>query len=583
MSLQHLASPLLHFLWQGTLVAAVYGIVRSLASKPEFRYTSACGALAAMALAPIVTFLAFREPPANNGTFGAVGSIASSAPPADSQWLAPLHAAASGAGSESAASWIVLAWLAGALLLFVRLIAVGIAASRLRSRKSRPAPPEWQQTLDALCHRMRISRPVRLVVSAAVEVPGVVGWLRPVVLAPVGALTGLDPDLIEAVLAHELAHIRRHDFAVNALQSIVEAALYYHPAVWWLSRQIRAERELCCDDLAVAACGDALLYARALSEMEGSRRIHLNPALAVNGGSLRRRIARLLGSEPRRIAAAPLIPIALLAGLALAPRIVAQPEIVSSSSLPAFEVASVKPSDPDSQLKIDFAAGGRLFVRHATLRFLIKIAYDVTDDQLAGGPGWVGSARFDVQARPSVPQPGDPATMSKDELTLFHEPMRLRLQRLLAERFQLELTKESKPMPIFALVAAKPGGGGIKMKLDASPGDAVMAGNTGYGTLKATRVDMDTLARFLNEGQTGRPVVNRTGLRGRFDFTLEWAPDSGRNPSTADPSAPLSPPTDAPGVSIFTALTQQLGLKLEAQAGSADRLVITRAAMPSAN
>jgi beta-lactamase regulating signal transducer with metallopeptidase domain len=132
-----------------------------------------------------------------------------------------------------------------------------------------------------------------LLVSSLVEVPVVVGWFRPVVLMPVGALTGLAPEHIEALLAHELAHIRRHDYLVNVLQSVVEAVLFYHPAIWWVSNQIRKERELCCDDLAVAASGDALTYVRALADLESCRPTHVRAAIAANGGSLLHRIRRL--------------------------------------------------------------------------------------------------------------------------------------------------------------------------------------------------------------------------------------------------------------------------------------------------
>jgi uncharacterized protein (TIGR03435 family) len=240
---------------------------------------------------------------------------------------------------------------------------------------------------------------------------------------------------------------------------------------------------------------------------------------------------------------------------------------------PSFEVASIKPSDPDSQLKIDFAAGGRLFVTHATLRFLIKIAYDISDDQLSGGPGWIGSTRFDVQGKPATPTRGDPQTMTQDQLLLFHEPARLRLQKLLAERFQLELRKDSKPMPIFALVVAKDG---PKMKQDLSPGDSALKTGDGRGVLTATRVGMPALAGFLNEGQTGRPVKDMTGLTGKFDFRLEWTPDASLGGAPAAPS-------DPGGISIFTALQQQPGLRLEPRNGASDYFVVTRAKLPSAN
>jgi hypothetical protein len=135
---------------------------------------------------------------------------------------------------------------------------------------------------------------VRLLLSGSVETPAVVGWLRPAILTPVAAFSGFPAGYLEALLAHELAHIRRHDFLVNILQRTAEALLFYHPALWWVSKQIRIERELCCDDLAVAASGDVLTYARALAELESLRPAHASLAVAANGGSLVNRIRRLL-------------------------------------------------------------------------------------------------------------------------------------------------------------------------------------------------------------------------------------------------------------------------------------------------
>jgi hypothetical protein len=132
-------------------------------------------------------------------------------------------------------------------------------------------------------------------VSSLVDAPTAVGWLRPVILVPVGALAGLPPTHIEALLAHELAHIRRGDYFVNMMQSIAEALLFYHPAVWWISAQIRMERELCCDDIAVEVCGDASTYMTALAELETCRTQHARALIAANGGSLLGRIRRLAG------------------------------------------------------------------------------------------------------------------------------------------------------------------------------------------------------------------------------------------------------------------------------------------------
>jgi len=586
---ERLGWTLLHFLWQGALIAALYAVARICLGRtrpPGFRYFLACAGLLAMALAPIVTFGLSAPNESAQSAAMATGTIASPTLTTSPIRFASMTATALRTWRDGAATWIVPAWFLGAVLFWLRLAGCWIMASRMRSLSVRQAPARWQHDLDRLRTRLNLSLPVRLVVSSLVQVPTVVGWLRPVVLVPLGALTGLEPALIEALLAHELAHIRRHDYLVNVLQGVVEALLFYHPAVWLVSGDMRRERELCCDDIAVSLCGDPLTYVRALTELESCRPNHLNPALAANGGSLSDRVARLLGiTRPAAPMTMPtpgsaVIAVLVVAALILATQSKAQISVVAASSLPAFETASIKPSDPDSALKIDFAAGGRLFVTHATLRFLMKIAYDISDDQIIGGPAWLNSTRFDIQAKPATATGGDPQSMTQEQILVFHEPIRLRLQRLLADRFQLELRKESKPMPIFALVAAK---NGPKMKRDSTPGDAELKTGGGRGILTASRVDMPMLAHFLSEGQVGRPVTDMTGFTGKFDFRLEWTPDPSLNPSAAGASPNQQPPVDPGGISIFTALQQQLGLRLDARTGTADVVVVTRAELPSAN
>jgi len=256
------------------------------------------------------------------------------------------------------------------------------------------------------------------------------------------------------------------------------------------------------------------------------------------------------------------------------------PKPVATASLPEFEVAAIRPSAPNSDLKVNFASGGKLFITNATLRFLIKIAYDIGDDQLGGGPGWIGTKRFDVAAVPDLPQGGDPANMAPDQLLLFHKPARLRLQRLLADRFQLELRRESTPMPIFALVVAN--GGPKRLPVTKSSGDLQLNSNPANGDLRATAMDMASLAKFLSEGQAGRPVVDMTGLKNKYDFHLEWSPDTNQA-ALPTGSAANQQPVDAGGISIFSALQQQLGLKLVPRAAAADRLVVVRAELPSPN
>jgi beta-lactamase regulating signal transducer with metallopeptidase domain len=146
----------------------------------------------------------------------------------------------------------------------------------------------------ALQRRLRLTRIVRYCECTWLDAPAVMGWFRPIVFLPVTALTGLSQDQLQAVIAHELAHIKRLDAFVNAFQIAAETILFYHPAIWWLNRRIRAERENSCDDVAIALCGNAVEYARALTLMEEWRSAP-SLAMAANRGPLTVRVARLLG------------------------------------------------------------------------------------------------------------------------------------------------------------------------------------------------------------------------------------------------------------------------------------------------
>ena len=193
--------------------------------------------------------------------------------------------------------WLVAAWLLGVVAFSARLACGWLGVHRLCRCGTSPVAGSLQKKLNRLCHRLGVHRAVRLVQSTMVEVPAVAGHLRPVILMPVSFVTGLSPSQIEVLLLHELAHIRRHDYLVNLIQTAIETLLFYHPAVWWLSRQIRQERENCCDDLVLSVCDDRTGYAQALASMEELRAKTCHPALAVSGGSLLTRIRRIVGGR----------------------------------------------------------------------------------------------------------------------------------------------------------------------------------------------------------------------------------------------------------------------------------------------
>jgi beta-lactamase regulating signal transducer with metallopeptidase domain len=296
---ERLGWTLLHFLWQGTLVAALYGLGRAWAGgriSANGRYLLACASLLAMAAAPAVTYWSL-------GNSSPMARIGSSADLTVTEIASRITYTPDIDPWQPAMPGIVLAWFAGATACSVRLLMGFLSAAALKRSCHVPVLPEWQQALDRLIDRMQVSRRVQLLATDRVDSPSVIGWIRPVILAPVSMLSGLPSDQVEALLAHELAHIRRHDYLVNILQGIAESLLFYHPAVWWISSQIRTEREHCCDDLAVAASGDVLVYARALAELESMRPARFKAALSANDGSLLHRIRRL--ATPGQVAHTP--------------------------------------------------------------------------------------------------------------------------------------------------------------------------------------------------------------------------------------------------------------------------------------
>lgn len=307
---------LVHFVWQGAIVAALYAVVKVFLRKSSAnaRYAAACAALAVMLILPPATMLVVGA--AGQEDTQAV-TLAAVVPTSDAGPEAQAIAASQGVGHSFAASdslepsqplqqwareqftgllpWLVALWFAGVLLLSLRFLGGLFVTRQLKQLGTSPPVEQWQERLSLLCKQLRVSRPVRLCESLLVEVPTVIGWLRPVILVPASALTGLTPEQLQALLAHELAHIRRHDYLVNLLQTAVETLLFYHPAVWWVSGEIRQEREHCCDDVAVAACGSVVIYARALARLEQLRGVTPQLAVAANGGSLLQRIQRLVG------------------------------------------------------------------------------------------------------------------------------------------------------------------------------------------------------------------------------------------------------------------------------------------------
>jgi beta-lactamase regulating signal transducer with metallopeptidase domain len=293
--LRTLGWTLLHFIWQGAALAALFAAAVAACRSAAGRYAVAVGTLVLMMALPVITFTwLHREsiPAVRSGAQGALPWVERAA----QQAAAPSSAPAAAVRSEqpTAMLWLVELWFLGVVILSLRTAGGLLLIERMRRREIQPVGRELYLRCIALQLRMGVERVVRYCGSQQLDAPAVLGWFRPVVLLPVRALMGLSEEQMEAVMAHELAHIRRLDCFVNLFQIGVETLLFYHPAVWWVSQRIRAERENCCDDEAIAVCGDAVNYARALTLMEEWRTA---PALvmAANRSPLAERVVRVLG------------------------------------------------------------------------------------------------------------------------------------------------------------------------------------------------------------------------------------------------------------------------------------------------
>jgi len=230
-----------------------------------------------------------------------------------------------------------------------------------------------------------------------------------------------------------------------------------------------------------------------------------------------------------------------------------------TTAQPAFEAATVKAAAPNNRTRINFQPGGRFTATSMALKTLLSVAYDLREFQIAGGPSWLTSDRYDITAKAE-----SPSATTRDMVVM--------LQTLLTERFRLALHWETKELPVYELTVDN---GGLKFTASDATKERSLDG--GNGRALGAKVTMDTLSQFLSM-QLGRTVIDRTGATGAYDIALTWVPDT--NPASASPDNPRA---DTPGPSIFTAVQEQLGLKLMSRRGPVPSIVIDRAERPAAN
>jgi uncharacterized protein (TIGR03435 family) len=474
---------------------------------------------------------------------------------------------------------------------------------------------------------VRASRP--LAIPSPVEIrsapgliePGVVGWLRPVLLLPEGIVDRLTPAELEALLAHELCHIRRRDNLFAAIHMVIEALFWFHPLVWWIGARMVEERERACDEEVLNGGNQPRVYADAIVSV---CRLYAESPLAcmagVTGSNIRKRIEAIMrnrkataltGGRKALLASAGIgaVVLPIVAGILMTAGRV--PLIYAQSPVPSFDVISVKQSAPDVQVKTNFPLGpGDVYVRNGGrfsaqgfplgtyLYFAFKVLGNDNAAVAAQLPNWALSERFDIEARTD----GDPKKDTKDQ-------MRLMMRSLLAERFHLKTHYETRDAPIFAITLAKPGKMGPQLQqhpADAvcntvlsSGGPAASPSNTvgGYpeqcggllpmpssapGRLRfgARNVTMGFIGNQLTAlGVLGRPAVDQTGLGGTFDFALEFVPEVG----AGQPGAGADFQPDPNGPTFSQGLREQLGLKLESTKGASQFLVIDHLEHPTGN
>ena len=417
---------------------------------------------------------------------------------------------------------------------------------------------------------------LRVLSSSSSFEPGVVGIWRPVLLVPGRLLDRLTPPQLRALLAHERCHVRSHDNLFAAVHMLVEAMFWFHPLSWWIERRLIDERERACDEDVLRSGSSPDAYAEGILEVcRASVPSSMACVAGVTGSDLRRRIESILRDDQGRpLTAAGRIALMCAAGVIVCTPIVAGALSAGpqAQARPQFEVASVKRNTSGLPGNRFLPSPGRLSAR-ATLKMLIWYAYQIDDFRIVGGQPWLDSDQYEIDAR----APG--AT-----LEAIRGPM---LQRLLEDRFQLVTHRETSDIPVFVLRAAR-GGAKLQMTKEGSclmrepdappvPGrqQAEYCGFAGFGgtTLRATGIQMDTLVRLLSM-HLRRVVVDETGITGMFNVALDFTPD---DTVIGVPPSGGAPPT------FFTAIQEQLGLRLEAARRPGEILVIDRAELPEEN
>jgi bla regulator protein blaR1 len=497
---------------------------------------------------------------------------------------------------------LLLIWLAGFVAVLVywwsRLRRIIAAA---HDAKPMEAGREWNAFLR-LQENAGLRQQIRLIVSHSALEPGILGIFRPVLILPAGLSDRLSDAQLAAIFTHELCHVRRRDNLCAALHMLAEALFWFHPLVWWLGARLVDERERACDEEVLALGSDPQDYAESILKIcEFYMESPLLCASGVTGSNLKKRIEVIMRHHaPMNLNFARKLLLSSAGFLAVAIPIVfgllhvtqsrAQSQLAENAKTgPAFASATVtlnKTGDPMPGLTVKMPEPrvpgmpmravqfrpDRFMATNTTLQELIQLAYHVQSTEILGSEAWLPSDRYDVDARISNVEMEKLHALSSQQASAERHGM---IQALLAEHFQLALHRETRQIPVYALVVVP---GGPKLQL-AKPGDTYPNGiqypngkpivpgllSPKEGQLVGQGIPISHLVESLAD-KLDRPLLDKTGLTGNYDFILDWTPDG----SSATPNA-----------AVFAALEQQLGLKLEPQDDPVEVLVIDHAEKPA--
>jgi uncharacterized protein (TIGR03435 family) len=428
-----------------------------------------------------------------------------------------------------------------------------------------------------------IRRPISFFLSRSALEPGIFGVARPVLLWPEGISPRLDDAHLEAILAHEVWHVRRRDNLWALLHMLVEAIFWFYPLVWWLGARLVDERERACDEEVLELGGDRQVYAESILKVcEFCLGSPLPCVSGVTGADLKKRMVHIMNDRllhnlgfARKflLMSAATLAIAIpvtIGALTGTPGRAQSENANSNASTPVYTSVSIKLSDSveaqPAKMMVNLSDGA-FIARGVTLQRLVQLAYRVQDSQLAGAPDWVSTARFDIDAK-----------LDPSAVAAMHKQMAERnsgnLKTLLADQFKLVVHSEQRTLPAYDLVVDS---GGTKLQ----PVDGIRLMHMEPGQLISQGTPIDLLAAQLSS-RLGRPIVDKTGLKASYAFNLHWTPDPSELERMKAGGEPLpEPAAGSNGPSLFTALQEQLGLKLEPNTEPVQVLVIDHAESPS--